>query len=40
MSGNYIEARALEAAMLDARQALAVYDGALEWMARPEEHRQ
>ncbi len=36
MSGNYIEARALEAAMLDARQALAVYDGALEWMARPE----
>ncbi|WP_323377694.1 NUDIX hydrolase [Streptomyces cyaneochromogenes] len=36
MSGHQIEAQALEAAKLDAHQALAVYDGALDWMRRPD----
>jgi 8-oxo-dGTP diphosphatase len=35
MRGHLIEARALEAAMCDARQALADYDGTLEWLLRP-----
>ncbi|WP_232626527.1 NUDIX domain-containing protein [Streptomyces alfalfae] len=36
MSRHGIEAQALEAAMRDARQALAVHDGALQWMLRPD----
>lgn len=37
MSGHQVEAQALEAAARDAREALAVYDGVLEWTRRPVE---
>ncbi|WP_327256391.1 NUDIX hydrolase [Streptomyces sp. NBC_01244] len=36
MSGHPLEARVLEAAMRDARRALADYDGTVEWLLRPE----
>lgn len=36
MTRHRVEARTLQAAIMDARQALTVYDNALEWLLRPD----